>query len=249
MQDKQQDESLYFEKGLYQKIVALVIACYVIFLILLSFPEYSESDEKKFILAAFGIIFILEYLSKVAVTLYCGKSLKWTLGFYSVVDLIAILSFSFSYFFHYNFLFLRILRVIRILTVFKNNPVSRALKTLTVVINRKKYDLMASFTILLILLLVASCAIFCFENDAQPQKFSSIIHSFWWAVITMTTVGYGDIYPITAAGKITAAVFALIGFGFITLPAAIISTGYLNMRNEDSFKSSDSGKDKSECSN
>jgi hypothetical protein len=77
---------------------------------------------------------------------------------------------------------------------------------------------MASFIILSVLVLIASCAIYCFENDAQPEKFASIIHSFWCAVITMTTVGYGDIYPVTVGGKIIASLFSAIGFGFIALP-------------------------------
>ena len=221
---------LYFEKKPYQKIMAIIISIYVIFLVLLSFPEYSKSSYKSIILTAFGIIFILEYIIKIAVTLYFKKPLKWTLEFYSIIDLLAIVSFSLSFLIHYNFLFLRVLRVIRIFAAFENNRVSRAINTLTEVIQKKRYDLIASFIVLSVLLLIASCAIYCFENEAQPDKFSSIFHSFWWAIITMTTVGYGDIYPITVGGKVIASVFALIGFGFITLPAAIISTGYLNMR-------------------
>ena len=78
--------------------------------------------------------------------------------------------------------------------------------------------------------MIASCAIYCFEYPAQPEKFSSILHSFWWAIITMTTVGYGDVYPVTHGGKLVASLFAVIGFGFVALPAAIISTGYIKMR-------------------
>ena len=210
--------------------MASIITMYVILLVFLSFPEHSQSSYKDMILSAFGIIFLLEYFIKIAFTLYFKKPLKWILEFYSIIDLIAIVSFSLSFLIHYNFLFLRVLRVIRIFAAFENNRVSRAINTLTEVIQKKRYDLIASFIVLSVLLLIASCAIYCFENEAQPEKFSSILHSFWWAIITMTTVGYGDIYPITAGGKVIASVFALIGFGFITLPAAIISTGYLNMR-------------------
>ena len=66
------------------------------------------------------------------------------------------------------------------------------------------------------------------EGDAQPEKFATIGHSFWWSIATLTTVGYGDVYPITAAGKILSAIIALIGIGFIALPTGIISSAFVD---------------------
>ena len=228
--DQEQSSIIYFEKENYQKLLALFIGIYAICLIALSLPVYANTKLKYITLLIFGGLFSLEYLAKVVVSVIRGINLKWTGSFLAIVDLIAILSFLLSFFFHYNFLFLRILRVVRVFSIFRDNPVSQSIDALTKVINKKKYDLMASFIILSVLVLIASCAIYCFENTAQPEKFASIIHSFWWAVITMTTVGYGDIYPVTVGGKIIASLFSAIGFGFIALPAAIISTGYLKMR-------------------
>lgn len=227
---EEHSETLYFEKEIYQKVLALFIGAYAICLVFLSLPVYADTKLKFIILIIFGSLFSLEYLAKILVSVIRRKNIKWTGSFLGIVDLIAILSFLLSFFLHYNFLFLRILRVVRVFSIFKDNPVSQSVNALTKVINKKKYDLMASFIILSVLVLIASCAIYCFENDAQPEKFASIIHSFWWAVITMTTVGYGDIYPVTVGGKIIASLFSAIGFGFIALPAAIISTGYIKLR-------------------
>ncbi|MBI5091421.1 MAG: two pore domain potassium channel family protein [Candidatus Hydrogenedentes bacterium] len=78
-----------------------------------------------------------------------------------------------------------------------------------------------------LLVLVAAIVIFVAEHDAQPDKFSSIPASMWWAVVTLTTVGYGDVFPITAAGKIMAACLAFLGIGMFALPTGIISSGFM----------------------
>lgn len=196
----------------------------------LSLPSFDNSNMKKAILIGFGILFTLEYLLKIGVTLAHKGTFQWTRSFFGLIDLIAILSFCLSFFFPYNFLFLRILRILKVLPINRNNHVSKSLDIILKVIEEKRHDLLASFILLSVLLVIASCAIYCFENGAQPEKFSSILHSIWWAIITMTTVGYGDIYPVTLGGKVTASFFAVIGFGFVALPAGIISTGYMKMR-------------------
>lgn len=218
------------DNELYEKLSSLIVLIYAFCLIFLSFPAFEKALVKEYTLIGFGIFFTLEYVVKFALCIFGKKSLKWTGSFYGIIDFIAIVSFCLSFVFHYNFLFLRILRIIKVLPVNKNNAISKSLDALVLVIKKRRYDLGASFVLLSVLLVIASCAVYCFEYPEQPEKFSSIVHSFWWAIITMTTVGYGDIYPITLGGKIVASLFAVIGFGFVALPAAIISSGYIQMR-------------------
>lgn len=221
---------IFFKNERYEKVLSIIILIYALSIMILSLPRFDDSYVKKAVLISFGILFTLEYLLKLLATQINKKNFQWTLSFFGLIDLVAILSFCLSFFFHYNFLFLRILRILKVLPINRDNHVSKSLDIILKVIEEKRHDLLASFILLSVLLVIASCAIYCFENGAQPEKFSSIPHSTWWAIITMTTVGYGDIYPITFGGKIIASLFAVIGFGFVALPAGIISTGYIKMR-------------------
>ena len=222
------------ESRTYEKVISILIVLYVLTLIVFSYPSLQGTHVNQIIIVTFGIIFTLEYLLKIFVSLVTKESLKWMTSFLGIIDLVAVLSFLLSLYFPYNFMFLRVLRVLKVLPVNQENPVSKSLSRLIEVIHTKKYDLMASFFLLTVFLVIASCAVFCFENEIQPDKFKSIPHSMWWAIITMTTVGYGDIYPVTPLGKLVGGLFSVIGFGFVALPAAIISTGYINFKGQNS---------------
>ncbi len=95
----------------------------------------------------------------------------------------------------------------------------------TVVSKRKEY-LLVTLTIILIMLVMASSLMYYVENEAQPDVFSSIPETMWWGVATITTVGYGDVYPITALGKVLGSVIAILGVGIFALPAGIIASGF-----------------------
>jgi voltage-gated potassium channel len=91
----------------------------------------------------------------------------------------------------------------------------------------KRRELVAVGLALLALLLAASSVLYYVEHDAQPEKFTSIPDAMWWGIATMTTVGYGDVYPVTAAGRMVAGLLAVVGIAFFALPAAIVTTGFL----------------------
>jgi len=103
---------------------------------------------------------------------------------------------------------------------------SEALKTFGIVLKRRKEELLMAVFSVLILLVIASSLMYFVENEAQPEAFSSIPVAMWWGVVTLTTVGYGDVYPITAAGKLLGAIMALLGIGMFALPAGILASGF-----------------------
>jgi voltage-gated potassium channel len=123
--------------------------------------------------------------------------------------------------------FIRIVRVFRLLRLAKLARYSEALRTVINVGHRKKEELGVTLLVLSLLLVVASCLMYYVEHEAQPDQFSSIPASMWWAVATLTTVGYGDIYPVTVMGKILASVIAVLGIGMFGLPAGILGAGFV----------------------
>lgn len=124
---------------------------------------------------------------------------------------------------------LRMFRTVRLFRVLKVARYIRALDTIRHVLAVKREQLGMSIGIVLFLLLVTSSLMYELEHDAQPRAFSSIPATMWWAVASLTTVGYGDIYPITPLGKLLAAVSAILGVGLVALPAGILASGFSSL--------------------
>lgn len=181
------------------------------------------------------ILFSIEYvlrlwianLDKNITSRFGSKRLGYLFSGYGIIDLIAILPFYLPLFISFDLRIIRILRLLRILRILKLSKYSKSLKVIKSVLKDTKPQLVVTIFIAWILLILASTLMFYAENDAQPDKFSSIADSLWWAVATLTTVGYGDIYPITPLGKILSAIIALIGIGFIALPTGILSSSFI----------------------
>jgi voltage-gated potassium channel len=122
--------------------------------------------------------------------------------------------------------FVRLVRVVRMARVLKIARYSKALRTFGNVAYRHRTDMALIVFFLSIMVVVAASAMYFVEHAAQPQVFSSIPAAMWWAVATLTTVGYGDIYPVTPLGKFIGSIIALIGIGFFALPAGILAAGF-----------------------
>lgn len=161
------------------------------------------------------------------------KYLKSPLG---IIDLLAILPFYLPLIFPMDLRVIRILRLFRLLRLFKLDRYSKAFQTIMKVLNESKSELAITAFVAFVLLLVSSTLMFFIEAEAQPENFASIGHSLWWAVATLTTVGYGDVYPITFAGKILSAIISLIGIGFVALPTGIISNAFIERIKSDKVK-------------
>jgi len=136
--------------------------------------------------------------------------------------LLAILPFYLS--FGVDLRALRALRFLRLFRVFKLVRYNRALNHFSKAIKSAKEEILLFLFITLILIYFSAVGIYYFENEAQPEHFSSILDSLWWSIITLTTVGYGDVYPITAGGKIFTFFILLIGLGIVAIPTGIISS-------------------------
>ncbi len=150
---------------------------------------------------------------------------EWLKSPSALIDLIAIAPAFLNFFVSIDLRFLRILRLFRIL---KLTRYFASMRILLVVISKEKGSFQAVIFILIIMIVTASSGIYLVENHAQPEEFESIPKAMWWAVVTLTTVGYGDVTPITNAGKILGAIITILGVGLAALPAGILATGLAN---------------------
>ena len=171
------------------------------------------------------LIFVFEYVLRVCVTRY---PLRYIFSFYGLIDLIAVLPFLITA--GSDTLFMRALRLLRVFRIFKLIQFNPVLKRAGLALKLAKAELIVFTALAVVIMYLAAVGIYYFESVAQPAKFSSIPHSFWWAVITLTTVGYGDMYPITAGGKIFTFVILLVGLGSVAVPAGIISSALTEAR-------------------
>lgn len=143
-----------------------------------------------------------------------------------LIDLIAILPFYLP-FFGIDLRFARVLRLFRIFRLAKIGRYSRAMRTLGRVLVSRRAELILTLFILVVLLIFASSLMYYAERDVQPENFPSIPATMWWSVVTLTTVGYGDVYPVTHFGKVLAGIIAVLGIGLFALPNGIIAVAFI----------------------
>ena len=248
--EKESDGHKLWGKVFDTSIMVLIILS-IIQIILESFQNINRSygDFFRYFEIFTVIIFTAEYLLRVWVAdlkypeLSKGKArLKFILSPMGMIDLVAILPFYLPFIFKFDLRFIRILRVVRLLRIFKLNRYTRALTLVGSIFYEKRSELGLTILVTFILLLISSTIMYNLENEVQPNKFPDILSTFWWAIATLTTVGYGDVFPVTAMGKIISGVIALLGIGLVALPTGIISAGFIEKmeanKEEDSKASS-----------
>jgi voltage-gated potassium channel len=143
----------------------------------------------------------------------------------AVIELLVIIPFLLEMFDHYDLRFLSILRFAMVLRIFKLDKYTHALNTFKYVIKDKKEELILTFFTIVILLVVTSCSMYLIEKDDNPA-FSSIPETMWWAISTLTTVGYGDVVPVTVLGKLLGSIIAILGIAMFAVPAGLISSSF-----------------------
>lgn len=171
------------------------------------------------------MIFSIEYVLRVLVT---KKPLRYIFSFYGIIDILAILPFYLNRFLDLRFL--RAFRVFRIFRALKLIRYNKALNRFNVAFKIVKEELVLFFIVILIMLFIVSAGIYSFENEAQPEIFKSVFHSGWWSIVTLTTVGYGDVYPITLGGKVFTFFVLMIGIGVVAVPAGLVGTALSKAR-------------------
>lgn len=177
------------------------------------------------------VIFLIEYLMRLwtATLVYPNLKpykarLKYILSFMAIIDFLSIIPFFIPFIIPVD---LRVLRMLRLLRLFKVGRYTNSLSQIASIFKRKAGQLMSSMFVVLLLMIIASVLMYNIEHTAQPDKFANALDGLWWAVATLTTVGYGDIFPVTALGKILSGIIALLGIGLIAVPTGIISVGFM----------------------
>ena len=152
---------------------------------------------------------------------------QYVFSTFGLIDLISILPFYLNQFIKVDGRFLRILRLFRLTRIFKLGRDSSSLKLFVKALRGVKNELRFTLFLSALAILFSASAIYYLENEAQPEKFSSITESIWWATVSLATVGYGDVYPITPGGKVFASIISLIGIGIVAIPTGIISASFV----------------------
>ena len=168
------------------------------------------------------IVFTIEYILRIY---YNDNPLKYIFSFYGLIDLLAILPFYLTV--GLDLRSLRVFRIFRVFRVFKLVRYNKALNRFKHAAEDSKEEIILFIMITGILIYLSAVGIYYFEHDAQPEKFSSVFSSLWWSIATLTTVGYGDVYPITIGGKIFTFFILIIGLGIITVPAGLVASALL----------------------
>lgn len=170
-------------------------------------------------------IFTAEYLLRLLVA---DRKIRFVTSFFGIVDLLAILPFYVAT--GLDLRSMRAFRLLRLFRIFKLARYSTAVQRFHRALLIAREEVVLFFCVTMLLIFLAAVGIHHFENEAQPEVFQSIFHSLWWAVATLTTVGYGDIYPITVGGRIFTFFILLIGLGIVAVPAGLVSAALTKAR-------------------
>lgn len=198
------------------------------------------SQTLRIIEIATVVIFTVEYILRLWTANLRYRNLSalkaafvYALTFVMITDLIALLPFYLQFFIYIDLGILRIFRLFRMIWFFKiKREYIKVLSNIFDVFKQKAVSLLFSIFIIFVLMLIASVLMYTFERNAQPDAFDNAISGLWWAVTTITTIGYGDIYPITILGRALAGIYAILSIGLVAVPTGILSSGFIEKGRE-----------------
>lgn len=224
-------------------LVFLAIIGSVMSVILGSFEELSTYHGLLYSVTYItSLIFFIEYVLQIYAAPAENRKhgrwiarLRYMFSFYGAVDFISLLPFILTYK-YWNTELMHFIILPYIFTVFKIIRYSRSMRLIMDVVKAVKAELVTACTACGIIVCFSAILMYYLERKAQPEVFENIGDSFWWAIITFTTVGYGDIYPVTGLGRLLSSFISLIGIAMIAIPTGIISSAFINVMNQDRNK-------------
>lgn len=216
-----------------------VLLCIVGSITAIIYSSFEKSAPYRNYLYSFNyfasLVYTIEYVLRlIAAPLqypdskYWKARLRYVFSFYGIIDFVAILPFVLIYLYK-DSPSMHMIVLAYILIIFKLIRYSRSFRMIGWVLSQVKEELITAYTACGIMLCFSGILMYYIERNAQPQAFANIGDGFWWAIVAFTTVGYGDIYPITPLGRILSSLISLIGIAMIAIPTGIISSAFMNM--------------------
>jgi len=228
------------DSGIFDTVIMCMIALSVLSIVLESFDSLATQYSLIFKITevATVLVFSVEYILRIwTADLLNPKAkhprLAYCLSFMAIIDLLSILPFYLP-FISADLRFLRMMRFLRLsrlLRVFKLGRYIDALRIIMSVMKKSASQLIMSIVLCGFVMLFSAIIMYTVENPVQPEAFPNIISALWWAMCTLTTVGYGDVYPITGIGRFFASIISLVGIGIIAIPTGIIAAGFSEVIN------------------
>ena len=218
-------------------LIALLVVINIIAVTLESVSDFSVKYANQFYAIEFFsvVIFSIEYLARLWVSaaknaaedkIFGSSRLGYMLSFSGVIDLVSILPFYLQALF--PGLDLRVLRTLRLLRIFKLSNYNTAIEDLFSAVYEERKSFIAALYLFVIAFVLTSSLIYYAENEVQPEKFASIPDAMYWSLITLTTVGYGDVSPVTWIGKVISVATALMGVSVVALLTGILANAFSN---------------------
>lgn len=216
-------------------LLIILIVLNVIAVVIETLPSLEGRYERAFLVFDYfsACIFAVEYLFRIWVCVEDASfkknlsnvrtRIKHILSPMAIIDLLAFLPSLLQFVVSVDLRFLRILRLLR---MFKLTRYSASMEMVLNVVRKEQNAFFAAFFVLMVLMVIAAAGMYHMEHDVQPEAFKSIPHSMWWAIVTLTTVGYGDVAPITSIGKLFGALIIVGGVGLVALPAGIMASAF-----------------------
>jgi voltage-gated potassium channel len=228
----------------------LVFDVAILILVILSLVAFSIetlpglTSETKLLLERFETLSVVAFTLEYLLRLYVAAPRRgYALSFFGIVDLLAILPYYIGL--GIDLRSMRAFRLLRIFRLLKIARYSSAVRRFHIALGIAKEELVLFFCATCVLMFIAAVGIHHFESEAQPETFGSVFHCLWWAVATLTTVGYGDVYPITVGGKIFTFGILIVGLGFISIPAGLVASSLAKARQIEDLEKEQSTKQRS----
>jgi len=229
------DSTETFQGKVFTFTIQILIVISLVTFSISTLPNLSEASQRilQIIEIITVVIFTIEYILRIYVS---ESKFKFIFSFFGIIDLIAILPFYIAS--GFDLRAIRIFRLLRLFRILKLLRYGKAINRFHRAFLIAKEEIILFFFVSVILLYLSAVGIYYFENEAQPEQFKSVFHSLWWAVATLTTVGYGGIYPITAGGRVFTFFVLMVGLGVVAVPAGLVASALSKARNEDDCRES-----------